>query len=139
MKTLTAVSATFSTAPVAGWVPTPTAVFELHAKEHGIGVSYFNIKAGLGETFFTEADSLIENYECTGGVQCPLEVNKGYGYESQMPNGEDTLKAYVKNAMGSEAHITTEKIKVDAEPPHEITLTGFPGNHENSATASASC
>ncbi len=122
-----------------GWLgPNSNSGFELHAKEHGIGVSYFNIKAGLGETFFTEADSLIENYECTGGVQCPLEVNKGYGYESQMPNGEDTLEAYVKNAMGSEAHITTEKIKVDAEPPHEITLTGFPAT-TNSATASASC
>ncbi len=104
--------------------------FELHGKDAGIGISYFNIKAGLGESFFTETNNYIENYECTGGVQCFPEINKGYGYESQMPNGEDTLEAYVKDATGAEGHLATQKIKVDNEPPYNITLSGFPSNHE---------
>ena len=104
--------------------------FELHGKGAGIGISYFNIKAGLGESFFTETSNYIENYECTGGVQCFPEVNKGYGYESQMPNGEDTLEAYVKDATGAEGHLTTQKIKVDNEAPYNITLSGLPSNHE---------
>jgi RHS repeat-associated protein len=104
--------------------------FEIHAKDPGVGISYFNIKAGIGETVFTETNNYIENYECTGGVQCFPEINKGYGYESGMPNGEDNLEAYVKDAASLEAHLTTQKIKVDAEPPHNITLSGLPSNHE---------
>jgi RHS repeat-associated protein len=114
-----------------GWLgPNSDSGFELHAKDPGVGVSYFHLSAGLGESFFTETDNYIENNECTGGVQCLSEVNKGYGYESQMPNGEDSLEAYVKNGMGSEAHLTTQKIKVDNEPPYNITLSELPSNHE---------
>ncbi len=110
--------------------PHSGSAFEIHAKDPGVGISYFNLKAGLGESFFTEVNNLIENYECTGGVQCPQEVNKGYGYESGMPDGEDNLEAYVKDAATLEAHLTTQKIKVDNEAPYNIILTGFPSNHE---------
>jgi RHS repeat-associated protein len=114
-----------------GWIgPNSGNGFELHAKDPGVGISYFNIKAGLGESFFTETNNYIENYECTGGVQCPPEVNKGYGYESGMPDGEDNLEAYVKDAATLEAHLATQKIKVDNEAPYNITLSGLPSNHE---------
>ncbi len=114
-----------------GWLgPNSDSGFEIHAKDPGVGISYFNIKAGLGESFFTETNNYIENYECTGGVQCSPEVNKGYGYESGMPDGEDNLEAYVKDAATLEAHLATQKIKVDNEPPYNITLSGLPSNHE---------
>ncbi len=104
--------------------------FELNAKDPGMGVSYYYMHAGLGESFFTETDNYLENSECTGGSECFPEVNKSYGYLSQLPNGEDNLEAYVKDAAGAEGHLTTQKIKVDAGPPHNITLTELPSNHE---------
>ena len=110
--------------------PNSDSGFEIHAKDPGVGISYFNLKAGLGEKFFTETDNYIENYECTGGVQCFPEINKGYGYESGMPDGEDNLEAYVKDAASLEAHLATQKIKVDNEAPYNITLSGLPSNHE---------
>jgi RHS repeat-associated protein len=110
--------------------PNSDSGFEIHAKDPGVGISYFNLKAGLGEKFFTETNNYIENYECTGGVQCFPEVNKGYGYESGMPDGEDNLEAYVKDAASLEAHLATQKIKVDNEAPYNITLSGLPSNHE---------
>jgi RHS repeat-associated protein len=112
------------------WLGSKSGGFELHAKDPGIGVSDFYIHAGKGASFFTEENDYYDHSECTGGVQCFPEVNKGYGYESQLPNGEDTLEVYVKDAAGAEAHIATQTIKVDNEPPHNITLSGLPSNHE---------
>ncbi len=113
-----------------GWLGPNSGGFELHAKDPGIGVSNFYIHAGKGTSFFTEENNYIEHSECTGGVQCFPEVNKGYGYESQLLNGEDTLEAYAKDAMGSVANLATQKIKVDNEPPHGITFSGLPSSHE---------
>ncbi len=45
-----------------------------------------------------------------------------------MPNGEDTLKVRAYSFGGSAE--TTETLKVDNEPPHNLTFSGLPGNHE---------
>ena len=45
-----------------------------------------------------------------------------------MPNGEDTLKVKAYSFGGSAE--TTETLKVDNEPPHSLSLTEFPSNHE---------
>jgi hypothetical protein len=87
------------------WLGPNSGGFELHAKDPGIGVSNFYIHAGKGASFFTEENNYIEHSECTGGVQCFPEVNKGYGYESQLPNGEDTLEAHTQRTRWAPSQI----------------------------------
>ncbi len=114
-----------------GWLgPNSGSGFELHAKDPGVGVSYYAIHAGSGTEVFSETNNYIENSECTGGVQCFPEVNKGYGYLSQLPEGEVVLEATAKDATGSEVHLPSEKLKVDKAPPYNVTLSELPSSHE---------
>jgi RHS repeat-associated protein len=111
------------------WLGPNSGGFEFHGKDPGIGIREYSLEVGLGESFWKESKSLLEK-ECTGGFQCPEEVNRGYAYSSLMPNGEDNLQNLnVKSAMAGET-LPTKKIKVDSEPPHGITLTELPSSHE---------
>jgi RHS repeat-associated protein len=105
-----------------GWLgPHIAGAFEIHAKDPGLGISFFGIAgAGWGETF-----PIYENGECPG-VQCNPEFNKGFSYSSKMANGEDSLEAIAYDAANKAyVMIWPQKIKVDAAAPHNIVLSGL--------------
>jgi RHS repeat-associated protein len=112
-----------------GWIGPNSGAFEFHAKDGGVGIAEYVVTAEQGEKKWKETHSLLRvNGECSGW-QCPPEVNKGFAYNSEMPNGEDTLTVTVYDSVGWSAK-TTQTLKVDNEPPHGITFSGLPSNHE---------
>jgi RHS repeat-associated protein len=112
-----------------GWIGPNSGGFEFHAKDGGVGISEYVVTIEQGEKIWKETHSLLRiNGECSGW-QCPPEVNKGFAYNGEMPNGEDTLNVTVYDGVGGKAK-TTQTLKVDNEPPHSITLSGLPSNHE---------
>jgi RHS repeat-associated protein len=111
------------------WLGPNRGAFESKAHDPGIGISFFAISAsGWNEKF-----TLYENGECTGGIQCPINFNRGYVYNSKMADGEDTVEAKVYNAMNSFATLPSKKIKVDATAPYNIVVTGLPSGNEIAA------
>jgi RHS repeat-associated protein len=109
-----------------GWIGPNSGAFEFHAKDPGVGMREYVVSAEKEEKGWQDKDFLFET-ECSG-VVCPKEINKGLSYNSEMPNGEDTLKVRVTGFDGSAE--TTETLKVDSEPPHNLTFSGLPGDHE---------
>jgi RHS repeat-associated protein len=113
--------------------PNTGGALEVHAKDPGIGVSYTGVAVeGWEEKFPT-----YENDECTGGVECPSEFNKGIVYNSKMPEGEHLIEADACNMMllyyspWECAKERSRVLKVDAAPPHNLSLTlGHGGNIE---------
>ena len=105
-----------------GWLgPHSKSAFEIHAKDPGLGISYFGIAGGSwGEKF-----PIYEDGECEG-VQCDPEFNKGFTYSSKMTNGEDALEAIAYDAANKDSVLVwPQYIKVDATPPHNIVLSGL--------------
>lgn len=109
--------------------PNSGGAFEIRAKDPGIGVSWVGISSGS----WVETFPIREKGECTGDIQCPPAVNKGYPYSSSWPDGEDSFEA---NACDSAeqpaqcAYTPAQKVRVDGTPPHNITLTGLPASDE---------
>jgi RHS repeat-associated protein len=105
-----------------GWLgPHTGSAFEIHAKDPGLGISFFGIGGGgWGESF-----PFYEDGECQG-VQCDPEFNKGFVYSSKMANGEDSLEAIAYDAANKAyVQIYPQKIDVDGAAPHNIVLTGL--------------
>jgi hypothetical protein len=112
-----------------GWIGPSSGAFEFHAHDPGVGVYEYSVDAEKGGSSWKESRNRTIEGECSG-YQCPPEVNKGYSYNSAMPNGEDTLTVTASNSAGIEAAKVTQKLKVDNEPPHGLTFSGLPSNHE---------
>ncbi len=111
------------------WLGPNHGAFETKSHDPGIGVSFFALSAGG----WSEKFPLFEKGECTGGVQCPINFNHGYVYNSKMADGEDTVEANVYNAMNSFASLPAKKIKVDGTAPHNLVVTGLPSGNEIAA------
>ena len=111
------------------WLGPNSGGFEFHAKDPGMGISQYTVRAVQGASLWEEEHNLFLDNECRG-VQCPPEVNKGYAYSSQLPNGEDTLEGSVQDLGRGKGDLATEKLKVDNEPPYDLTFSGLPSNHE---------
>lgn len=110
------------------WLGPNSGAFEIHAKDPGIGISYFGISGGG----WGENSPILENGECVG-AQCNPEFNKGFSYNSKMGNGEDELEATACDAAELPAEcalVWPEKIKVDATLPYNLKLTGLPTGNE---------
>ena len=111
-----------------GWLGTTSGGFEFHAKDPGVGIFTYAPKVEKGEVLWSELHNRPEEGECSG-FQCSEEFSKGYTYNSKLLNGEETLTVSVTDVTGGEAKVT-KTLKVDTEPPHGITLSGLPSNHE---------
>ena len=111
-----------------GWVGPNSGAFEFHAKDKGVGVSEYAVSVEQGEKVWKESRNLLGFLECSGW-QCPPEVSKGFAYSSEMSNGEDTLTVTAGDGGGGSGKVT-KTIKVDNEPPHSITFSGLPADHE---------
>ncbi len=112
-----------------GWLGATTGAFEFHAKDPGVGVFTYEPKVEKGGVLWSELHNRPEEGECSG-FQCSEEFSKGYTYNSKLLNGEETLTVSVTDAMGIEDAKVTKTLKVDTEPPHGITFSGLPSNHE---------
>jgi tripartite motif-containing protein 71 len=108
-----------------GWLGPHSGAFEVHAKDFGIGISYYL----LGSVGWKTEWSPFADGECLG-VQCPTEINQKYAYHSGMQEGEDSFEAFVEDDAKLSKDIYPEKIKVDAKPPHSITVSGFSNGDE---------
>jgi RHS repeat-associated protein len=111
-----------------------TGLWQATASDPGIGISEIAVTSPespgkeLKESYLWPSYKALE--DCRG-VQCKASETFGpWCCEPRwLPNGEDTLEVKAKNATGGSATART-KIKVDWEPPYNITLTGIPPNHE---------
>jgi RHS repeat-associated protein len=109
-----------------GWIGPNSGAFEFHAKDPGMGIREYHVTVEQGEKKVEESSFLLST-ECSGQV-CPKEVNRGFSYNSEWPNGEDTLTVDAQNGAGNSE--VTQTLKVDNEPPYELTFSGLPGDHE---------
>lgn len=107
-------------------------IVALHATDPGIGVRSYQFSSPQEIEWERNKE---KEFLCTG-LQCGecdgVECTGGFPVYADLhglPDGEDTVKATVKNALGQSA--TTEGVvKIDKTPPHEITITGLPEKWE---------
>jgi tripartite motif-containing protein 71 len=108
------------------WLSPMQGAFEVHDKDPGIGISFFEINMGGATALKHE---YFEEGKCSG-VQCPPEINEPMVYSTLMKDGEYTVEALEKDlamngAYGPNAQAT---IKVDGTPPHGLVLNGLPSS-----------
>ncbi len=124
-----------------GWLGPHNGAFEVHARDAGIGLSYYRV-TGAGpfdvRDFYDGSPAPPEFPDGCKGVQCPEHVSQGYLYNDWMSDGETTVETYVKDAAcglkecpaGTYAGPLLQKIKVDGAPPHDIKLGGMRNGDE---------
>jgi RHS repeat-associated protein len=98
---------------------------EMTASDPGIGVYEFNAKSP-NKPGWSEPLNWSEN---CNGVQCEPSETGWMVPTRELPNGEDTIEATAKDAVGFTA-VATGKIKVDFTLPYDITIAGLPPNKE---------
>jgi sugar lactone lactonase YvrE len=106
-----------------GWLgPHSNTAFEVVAKDPGIGVSLVSLQdLKIGATWLRP----YEEGHCEG-VQCPETVKEPYTYNSEMENGDSGVRLSVKNETGATESIYSGAFRVDAAPPHNLSLAGLP-------------
>lgn len=137
------------------WVATKSAVSEdyvmgVKAFDPGIGVDNWQLSSpnapGWGGEVRPSDEVVVQANECDdwGGQVCatqspnlPLSIsieethawweNWNWG---NLPEGEDTVDASVKDAVGLKSPVASATIKVDNAPPYGLTLTGLPSGNE---------
>ena len=121
-------------AQTGGWLGTGpnSGYFGVLANDPGIGISEIRFRSPQvpgGEVI----RSLRHVPQCHG-VQCLQQEVEGVGAEwhysgTQLPDGKDTLEVTALNAANGSA-TTSMEVKVDKSAPHDIVLSGLPGNSE---------
>jgi YD repeat-containing protein len=118
-----------------GWLGPNSGAYQVKFNDSGVGVGRFAV--GLlpphARPEVLAYRNLWSEKKCEG-VQCPGEINETYTWNPKLPEGEDTIYAGVFNAFegtevtGGELLLSenepSAKLKVDGQPPHNITLTG---------------
>ncbi len=116
--------------PVEGWLNNTVsgereATVKLEATDPGLGVSSA-VFTGPGWGHEYKCGEVVQCEECLS-VTCgakPLAIGL-HG----LAEGEDAVKATVKDAVGLSAEAST-MVRVDNAPPYNITLSGLPASHE---------
>jgi DNA-binding beta-propeller fold protein YncE len=113
-----------------GWISPYFGVLEATAVDHGVGVSRF--EANIGGHWVGGAEVLADG-NCKG-VQCNETYATPLTYNSRMPDGEDELEINASDGLGLGTYDVKHRLKVDATPPHNLTVTGWSSTREISAT-----
>jgi RHS repeat-associated protein len=123
---------------------TSNVMFGVDAVDTGIGLDREGVsspnKSGWGYTLRNEARNECKGAQCNqcyeppcfgtkSGTGKPLTFSLTGATGGELPEGEDTVEGKVEDATGLNA-TPTAKFKVDNAPPHNITLSGLPSNHE---------
>jgi RHS repeat-associated protein len=111
----------------------PRALFMVTAKDPGLGV-YAGVFTSSAKAGWNSEWNL--QWSACKSIQC-LSSSTQYGsargwdegYESQLPDGEDTVEAKAEDAAKLTGSAIA-KIKVDYSSPYNLTLTGLPANKE---------
>lgn len=118
--------------------------FGLNASDKGIGINKEGLsspsKAGWGYALKKETRNECQGVQCNqcyepacagkaSGNGKPLSYALGSAEGGELPEGEDTVEGKVEDAVGLSA-TPKATIKIDNAPPHNITLSGLPSNHE---------
>jgi RHS repeat-associated protein len=129
------------------WVDTKASPeIGLDSRDKGIGIEKEGLsspnKSGWGFAFKNETRNECEGVQCNecyeppckgesgvSGNGEPLSYSLASAEDGELPEGEDTIEGKVEDAVGLSA-TATAKIKVDNAPPHSITLSELPSNHE---------
>jgi Bacterial Ig-like domain len=122
------------------WLGPNSGAFEVKAHDPGIGVSWAQVGIGSWRQEFP----IYKEGKCIG-IQCPSSYSVVVTYNPAMPEGEQTLNWYAKDLAGDgerpEGELSgllsenTQLVKVDAQPPYNIEVSGWPRSREISATA----
>ena len=122
------------------WLSPSSGAFEVKAHDPGIGVSWAKIAIGS----WSQEEPIYKEGNCLG-VQCKQDYKTNITYNPAMPEGEQTIDWYARNLAGNgiwpEGELTgltshsTELVKIDAAPPSNIEVTGWPRNREISAAS----
>ena len=120
--------------------------FGLDARDWGIGLNKEGLsspnKAGWGYALKAETRNECHGVQCNecyepsclgkaSGNGKPLSYALASAEGGELPEGEDTIEGKVEDAAGLSA-TTTGTVKIDSLPPHSITFSGLPSNHEMS-------
>ena len=123
---------------------TSNVMFGLDAVDTGIGVEKQGLsspsKVDWGYTPKNEGRNGCEGAQCDqcyepscagkrSGTGTPLSFSLTGAADGELPEGEDTVEGKVEDAAGLSA-TATAKVKIDNAPPHSITFSGLPSNHE---------
>ena len=123
---------------------TSNVMFGLDAVDTGIGVEKQGLsspsKAGWGYALKNEGRNGCEGAQCnecyepscagkSSGTGTPLSFSLTGAADGELPEGEDTVEGKVEDAAGLSA-TASAKVKIDSAPPHGISFSGLPSNHE---------
>ena len=113
------------------WLSKYQGTFETIAKDPGIGVSATKLEYENPATKVWEPlveHSYLEAGKCKG-VQCYPEHGESWTLPNRLPDGEDKIRYRAEDAMSGTKSPESEGVttlKVDATPPHDLSLTGLP-------------
>lgn len=120
------------------WLGPNSGAFEVKAHDPGIGVSWAQMRIGLWEP----KEYIYKEGKCNG-VQCNENYSTLATYNPEMSEGEDTLTWYAEDLAGDDSwpegelsgllSETSTGVKVDAKPPGDIEVSGWPARREISA------
>ncbi len=130
------------------WIGPKSGAFEYAAEDGGLGIAETKVEYDgsggwerFGGTNYQSESGNIESKSGCIGVQCesPQHETNSYlslknGTGKYLPDGEDKLRVAARSpepyTTSSEYGEGEETLKVDATPPHIISLTGLPSGSE---------
>jgi YD repeat-containing protein len=111
-----------------GWLGPNRGAFQIKFHDPGVGISMLEMQ-DLSDSWLVR-DKFLEEGKCSG-VFCAQTHEETVTYNSKLPDGEDIIEAGAKDSVGKEAVPVGpfyETVKVDATPPHNLTLAGLPSS-----------
>jgi streptogramin lyase len=124
------------------WLGPHNGAFEFQAKDGGLGVETTHVEYKPAGGSFEDygGKAYFETSNCAGGVECFETENETYTYNNllkagkHLPEGDGTLRVNASSAIpyssSDEYNEGETPIKVDATPPHNITIKGLTWNGE---------
>ncbi len=111
------------------WAGPRRGAAELSASDPGVGLGGFEATSPNKAGWSPEGGRGSSPVICRG-VQCSQSATMDWVWQGGLPSGEDTVEFGAKDGVGLAATKVSEKIKLDATLPYEITLSGLPANKE---------
>jgi RHS repeat-associated protein len=112
------------------WTGPRRGAAELTATDPGVGLSRYSGFQGSSpnKAGWNPVGGNLANI-CYG-VQCSQSGTAQFFWQEGLPSGEDTVEFWARDGVGLTSTKVSEKVKVDATSPYEVTLTGLPANKE---------
>ncbi len=116
--------------------PHSDTAFEVKAHDPGVGIAWGKITLGSWKL----EEPIYEEGKCNG-VQCNENYHTAVTYSPGMAEGEQSIDWYASNLAGRPCESchgmeskTLHLVKVDAKPPYDLEVSGWPARREISAS-----